>query len=302
MEPRRDPPPPWLPAARPAPSPAVPGPVAENGPPPPPGPRFPWRRFVRSPRGAAGLAVVAAALLLWPFAGFSWIPWLIGLGALVVLRLLRLDGLLRGWDMPLAGLAVVIGLMVSTGPWAWALAGSIGVLLAGLAQMPWWRLAAVGAVLCVVSGIGFGFSAYQDRIELEQIQARAGDLSRAAIAERSEEILPAFIRALEQPMPDPQPICRLLGAEAQAQLLEVTARPSCSEAVDVLHARMRPTSPLASDGELPKPRPVAGSADMTIDACDTGWATAIGPDLGRIHLHQVSQTQRTFEVQSFSAC
>ena len=247
--------------------------------------------------------MLAAALLLWPFAGFSWIPWLIGVGAAVVLRLLRLDGLLRGWDLPLAGLAVVIGLMLSTTPWAWALAGSIGVLLAGLAQLPWWRLAAVGAVLCVVSGIGFGTSEYQGRLELEQIQARAGDLTRAGIAERSEEILPAFIRALEQPLPDPQPICRLLGVEAQAQLQAATARPNCQEAVDVLHTRIRSAPASGFEGvQFPKPVAVAGTADMVIDACSTRWAAAAGVGLSRIDLRQVSATQRTYEVQSFSAC
>src|SRR5215218_8959433 len=140
MEPRREPGPPWLPAERPVPPPPVPTPPSEPpGSGAPPRPRFDWRRLTRSPRGAAGLAMVAAALLLWPFAGFSWIPWMIGIAALLVLRLMRLDGPLRGWDIPLAGLAVVIGLMLSTSPWAWALAGNIGVLLAGLAQLPWWR-------------------------------------------------------------------------------------------------------------------------------------------------------------------
>src|ERR687893_726326 len=104
MEPRREPGPPWLPAARPVPPPPVPIPPG-----PPPG----------DPPGS--------------------------IAPLLVLRLMRLDGPLRGWDIPLAGLAVVIGLMLSTSPWAWALAGSIGVLLAGLAQLPWWRLAAGGA-------------------------------------------------------------------------------------------------------------------------------------------------------------
>jgi hypothetical protein len=278
-----------------------------DGPPgpgaPPPRPRFEWRRITRSPRGTVGLAAVAAALLLWPFAGFSWIPWLIGVGAVVALRLLRLDGLLRGWDLPIAGLAVVVGLMLSTGPWAWALAGSIGVLLAGLAQLPWWRLAAVGAVLCVVSGVGFGISQYQDRLELEQIQAQANEVTRASIAERSEEILPAFIRALEQPLPDHQPICRLLGEEAQMQLLAATARSNCQEAVGVLHTRIKsvPDSAPESD-EFPKPIAVAGAADMVIDACSTLWATAAGAELGRIDLHQVSPAQRTYEVGSFSTC
>jgi hypothetical protein len=303
MEPRRDPEPPWLPASRPAsppPAPIPPGPPPGSGA-PPPRPRFDWRQVTRSPRGAACLAVVAAALLLWPFAGFSWIPWLIGLGALLVLRLLRLDGPLRGWDIPLAGLAVVIGLMLSTGPWAWALAGSIGILLAGLAQLPWWRLAAVGAVLCVVSGIGFGLSVHQDRLELEQIQAQAGDLTRASIAERSEEILPAFLRALSQPVPDPQPICRLLGGEAQAQLVAAAGRSNCQEAVAVLHGRVRST-PEPDEVELPKPQATAGSTDLIIDACDTRWTTAAGSALGRIHLQEVSSAQRTYDVRSFSAC
>ena len=64
---------------------------------PPPTPT--WRRLVRTRRGAVGLAIVAAALLLWPFAGPCWIPWLVGFLALILLRLLRLDGLLRGWDV-----------------------------------------------------------------------------------------------------------------------------------------------------------------------------------------------------------
>jgi hypothetical protein len=277
-----------------------PGPASGDGG-RPPRPRFDWRRLTRSPRGAACLAVLAAALLLWPFAGFSWIPWLIGIAALVVLRLLRLDGPLRGWDIPLAGLAVVIGLMVSTGPWSWALAGSIGVLFAGLAQLPWWRLAAVGAVLCVVSGIGFGLSVHQDRVEQEQVQARAGELSRASIAERSEEILPAFVRALSQPVPDPQPICRLLSGEAQAQVVTAAGRSSCQDAVAELHSRVR-TTPGPADTKLPKPQAAAGSTDLIVDACNTRWAAAAGPSLGRIHLEQVSPGQQTFDVRSFSAC
>jgi hypothetical protein len=218
-----------------------------------------------------------------------------------VLRLLRLDGPLRGWDLPLAGLAVVIGLMMSTGPWAWALAASIGVLLAGLAQLPWWRLAAVGAVLCLVSGIGYGFTAYQDRLRLDQIQAQAGDMARAGIAERSEEILPAFVRALDQPLPDPQPICRLLGGPAEAQLLAALGTSSCPEAVATLHGRLSSTPPPSVRPELPAPRQV-GATSMVVDACGTRWTIAAGRELGRIHLEQVSATQRTYEVTGFSGC
>jgi hypothetical protein len=264
----------------------------------PPRPRFDWRRFARSPRGAAGLAVLAAALLLWPFAGFSWIPWLIGLAALVVLRLLRLDGPLRGWDLPLAGLAVVIGLMVSTGPWAWALAASIGVLLAGLAQLPWWRLAAVGAVLCVVSGIGFGLSLHQDRLEMEQIQARAGDPMRVQLGEtRAARVLPAILTAVQQD--DADPVCRLLTPEAEGQLLGAVRTTSCPDAVAELHRRV---SGVPGQDEKGLPQPQVTPDGLVVDGCSTAWSTAAGREIGRILIMQTDPSVQRFAVRGFAPC
>ncbi|MHA6620485.1 hypothetical protein [Pseudonocardia sp. DLS-67] len=266
-------------------------------------PRFDWRRLTRSPRGAALVAVLAAALLLWPFAGFSWIPWLIGIVALVVLRLLRLDGPLRGWDIPLAGLAVVIGLMVSTGPWAWALAASIGILLAGLAQLPWWRLAAVGAVLCVVSGIGFGLSMHRDRIEQEQAQARAGDLSRAGIAEESGDIVPTLVLAITQSAPDPDLLCALLTPPAEEQLARGLGVPDCAAAAPALHqpqpaAMALPTAGMPRGADPKQPPP----AELTLDACATRWAEAAGAALGRVQVKLVDQNERTYLVTGFAPC
>src|SRR5919202_6262316 len=57
----------------------------------PPGGPHRRRRLTRTRRGAVGLAIVAAALLLWPLAGWFWIPWLAGLAVLVLIGLLRLD-------------------------------------------------------------------------------------------------------------------------------------------------------------------------------------------------------------------
>jgi hypothetical protein len=242
--------------------------------------------------------MVAAALLLWPFAGFSWIPWLIGIAALLVLRLMRLDGPLRGWDIPLAGLAVVIGLMLSTSPWAWALAGSIGVLLAGLAQLPWWRLAAVGAVLCVVSGIGFGMSFYQDRAELEQIQTRAGDPMRVQLGEtRPARVLPAVLSAVQQD--DADPVCRLLTPEAEAQLLGALTTGSCADAVGELHRRGSGT-PVLDEKNLPQPQ--ASPDGWIVDACSTVWASAAGPQLGRIMIMQTDPSVQRFAIRGFVPC
>lgn len=241
---------------------------------------------------------MAAALLLWPFAGFSWIPWLIGIAALFVLRLLRLDGLLRGWDIPLAGLAVVTGLMMSTGPWAWALAGSIGILLAGLAQLPWWRLAAVGAVLCVVSGIGFGLSVHQDRIALEQVQARAGDPMRVQLGEtRAARVLPAILTAVQQD--DADPVCRLLTPPAEAQLLGAAGASSCQDAVAELHRRISGV-PVVDDERMPQPQP--SSDGSVVDACSTAWASAAGRELGRIMIMQTDPAVQRFAVRGFASC
>jgi hypothetical protein len=237
-------------------------------------------------------------VLLWPFAGFSWIPWLIGIAALVVLRLLRLDGPLRGWDIPLAGLAVVIGLMVSTGPWAWALAGSIGILLAGLAQLPWWRLAAVGAVLCVVSGIGFGLSLHQDRIELEQAQARAGDPMRIQLGEtRAARVLPAILTAVQQD--DAEPVCRLLTPPAEAQLLGAVGTSSCPDAVAELHRRASGV-PVSDEKGLPQPQ--ASPDGWVVDACATTWASAAGQYVGRIVIMQTDPAVQRFAVRGFAPC
>lgn len=301
MEPPREPGPPWLPAARPAPPPPVPIPPLPQGrgtAPTPPGPRFDWRRLTRSPRGAATVGLLAAALLLWPFAGFSWIPWLVGLVALVVLRLLRLDGPLRGWDIPLACLAVVVGLMVSTGPWAWALAASIGILLAGLAQLPWWRLAAVGAVLCVVSGIGFGLSVHQDRVAQEQAQVMAGEPLRVQLGEtRAARVLPAILTAVQ--LDDADPVCRLLTPEAEAQLLGAVGVASCQDAVAELSRRSSGAAP-ADDERLPQPQATADGS--VVDACSTAWASAAGRELGRILIMQTDPAVQRFAVRGFAPC
>ncbi len=289
---------PWLPATRkPVPPPAVPDP-APSDPPPPPGPRFGWRRLTRSRRGAAGLVIAVAALLLWPFADWPAIPWLAGIGLLLLLRLLRLDGLLRGWAPHLGGLAVVGGLTMSTGPWAWALAASIGVLLAGLVQLPWWRLAAVGAVLCLVTGVGYGFSTYRSAELQREIQAHAGDALRIQLGEaRPARVLPAMVQAIR--LDDADPICRLLSPAAEAAVLAATAAPNCAEAVAELHRRL-PAGSATDDDKFPQPVVAAGG--WQVDACPTEWAAATGPSLGKVLIFQTEPTVQRFAISGFAPC
>lgn len=296
MEPPRFTPPPSLPARRPpVPPPALPDP---SPPAPPPGPRFRWRRLIRSPRGAAGIAVLAAALLLWPFGGLSWIPWLLGFGALVLLRLLRLDGLLRGWDLPLAGLVVVIGLMASTTPWAWALALSIGVLLAGLAQLPAWRLAAVGAVLCVGSGVGFVLSDIQDAREAAANYGAVQERSRAEQgAPRPDGVLPALLNRIA--FASPGAVCdNLLAEPARAAFVASVQQPDCEAAVMELASRVSDRDRYAQ-ADATSER--TGAGGMVVDACAMRWKLApAGPQLGHLTIGPTSTGR--FVVTGFRPC
>ena len=265
----------------------------------PAGPRFSWRRLTRTPRGAAGLVIVVAALLLWPFAGWSVIPWIAGFGLLVLLRLLRLDGLLRGWVLHLGGLVVVAGLMLSTGPWAWALAGSIGMLLAGLAQLPAWRLAAVGTVLVVISGAGFGFSSYRAAEVAREVQSRAGDPLRIQLGEtRPGRVLPAMVQGVA--LDDADPICRLLSPGAETAILAATRAPDCAAAVAELNRRL-PAGAAPDQQALPEPQPIAGGG-WQVDACETSWATAAGRAVGRVLIVQADPAVQRYAVSGFAPC
>lgn len=267
-----------------------------------PGPRevpTRWRRIVASPRGAAGLAVAAAALLLWPFSGWTVIPWLIGLAVLVVLRLLRLDGLLRGWAPHVAGLAVVVGLMYGTTPWAWALAAAIGVLLVGLVALPRWKVAAVGVVLCLVAGTGLGLSRYRTAQEQTAAEAQANRESQGEQgASRPQGVLPVLLNRVAQNVPGP--VCdNLLSAAARDALAAAVGQPDCPAAVAFLSGRVvdrlhyaegRARSTVVPDG-------------LEVDACSLTWpsGTAAGPQFGRL-IVALKPEGSTYVVTGFTGC
>jgi hypothetical protein len=258
-----------------------------------------WRRLTRSRRGAAGLAIVAAALLLWPFAGWFWIPWLAGLVVLVLIGLLRLDRLLGDWAWHVGGLAVVAGLMLRTGPWDWALAASIGVLLAGLVQLPWWRLAAVGAVLCVMSGTGWGMDrvrvAQEGAAQQAQAQAQSYDLNQMS---RPTRALPVLLRAVGRN--DPTPVCSgLMSEAARASFATAVGTPDCPAAVQALAAKVEDP---AAYGLGRAPSSTTGDV-LTVDACRLSWAPGVtpGPQLGVFTVGRAGSAS-TYVVTGFRAC
>lgn len=298
---------PGLPAVRP-PSPVVrpdDAPPAEPGPEPTESPETPekaghrWRGLTRTRRGAAGVVVLAAALLLWPFAGWFWIPWLAGLVVLVLVALLHLDRVLQGWSWHLGGLVVLAGLMLNTGPWDWALAASLGVLLAGLVQLPWRRLAAVGAVLCLLAGAGWGVDRHRAAQERAAQEARASEQNRGQIGVvRPNLVLQVVLSSVGRG--DVGPVCdKLLAEPAQAAFAAAAGSADCAAAVRALAARVddpaayaRGRAPGSQDGDV-----------LTVDACRVQWTAGAtpGPQLGVLTVSRVG-TDTTYVVTAFRGC
>ena len=242
---------------------------------PPPTPETPahrWRRLTRTRKGAAGVAILAAALLLWPFAGWFWIPWLAGLVVLVLVALLRLDRLLRGWTWHLGGLAVVVGLMLVTSPWDWALAASLGVLLAGLVQLPWWRLAAVGAVLCLVAGVGWGVDRYRAAQEKVAQDARTSQQNRGQIGvARPNLVLQVVLSSVGRGDVGPFVTSSSQSRPGAVRGCRGSTRLPCGSARTCGTGRRR--SGLHARGRAPSTD--AGDV-LTVDACRLTWPAGFG--------------------------
>lgn len=266
-----------------------------------PTPRSPWSRLrLRSWRGASGLGIGGAALLLFPFLdhpGRWWVPVGLGLGALVLLALLRLDRLLRGWTWHVAGLVLVAALVASTGPWAWALAASIGVLVAGLLRLQSWRLAVVGVVLCAAAGTGYGLSIAQGAGQVATQQAQAHLQNRGQLgAPRATSVLPVLLNSIAHG--DTGAVCdNLIAASAQPAFAAAVAQPDCAAAVRSLAAQVTATTDYAR-ATAPSIRSGDG---LSVDACRMTWGPVpVGPQLGQLDVGRT--TGQTYVVTAFRPC
>lgn len=264
-----------------------------------------WRRLrPRSIRTALGLGLVAAALLLLPFLDDParwWIPTGLGFGTLALLYLFRLDRLLFGWAPHVAGVVLVAALVWSTrgNPWSWALAVSVGVVLAGLLLLPRWRVLAVGVVLLAVSAVGHQFRSSEIAAQQAQIDAQAGNELRTVLGvDRPQLALVSLDSGVQDG--NPRRVCRLVQDAALAQLLAATAAPSCEQAVATMHAR-------AGGGRVTEPDrnadpAVAPGQSVTVDGCRTVWGRAAGPALGRVVLVRTEAVAPTYQISAFRAC
>ncbi len=250
-------------------------------------------------RVVAGVAILAAIGLLWPFAGFDWWPVVAGLGVLVLLFVSRLDRLLLGWAPHLAGLVAVALLLSRTGPWVWGFAVGLAVLAAGLVRLPDWRVLAAGAALTAVFGIGYGLTQYRTAAELTAQQARTGAEQAADVmATAAELVLPSLTNSLAGG--DARTVCALLGPTAGTQLAQARRASDCQAAARGMAAEVRDPAGYRA-GTLPAGSIVKRADGASVDACRARWSNpAAGPGLGRFELrrHQVER----FLIVGYQPC
>lgn len=272
---------------------------------PPPADQATRRRWPA--RIAAGVILLAAIGLLWPFAGWNWWPVVIGLGVLVLLYLLRLERLLLGWAPHLAGLVTVVLMAARSDPWAWGLTAGLALLGVGLARLPvnpssrrWWPLAA-GGLAVLVFGAGYAVVHYRT-VEQQQAEQRAADAhytaGRAALP--AELVFAAITSDIASG--DEVKACGLLGTPAGAQFAASTGAPDCPGAVRALRPQVRDPYAYAN----PKmPRGVVSKrADRTasVDGCAV-WPSAAGapgPRLGRLDLRLYEGSR--YVVTGYTPC
>ncbi|MBV9314171.1 MAG: hypothetical protein JO100_10635 [Pseudonocardia sp.] len=252
-------------------------------------------------RAVAGLIILGAIGLLWPFAEWNWWPVAAGLGVLAALYLLRLDVLLRGWAPHLAGLVTVALLLTRTGPWAWGFAAGLAVLAVGLVRLPAWRVLAVGVVLSVGFGLGYGISQYRTDAQRAAERSRANaELTANVVATSAELVLPSITNSLAAG--DARTVCALLGVPAGQQFATAVGAPNCQLAVTWLAAQI--TNPTGYRAVNLPPNAIVKTPDSaTVDGCQARWTkngVPIGPRLGRFELRRF-QADR-FLIVGYSAC
>jgi hypothetical protein len=165
--------------------------------------------------------------------------------------------------------------------------------------LPWWRLAAVGAVLCVLSGVGWGYDRYRHAQEAAAREAQTQIESYGSNQmSRPTRALPVMLRAIGRN--DPAPVCSgLLSEPARASFVAAAGAADCPAAVRTLAARVDDS---AAYGLGRAPSSTANDV-LTVDACRLSWAsgTAPGPQLGVLTVARL-QDATTYVVTAFRAC
>jgi hypothetical protein len=173
------------------------------------------------------------------------------------------------------------------------------VLLAGLVQWPWWRLAAVGAVLCLVAGTGWGVDRYRVAQEKAAQEAQRSQENMSQLGERSpDRVLPALVEGIGQG--DVVGVCGLLAEPARNQFATVAGTPDCASAVAHFHSALPRVPPLRGLAA-----PVAATAGgATVDGCRTVWASRDlgGPTVGVLQIGKAPPPGQTYFISAFAPC
>jgi hypothetical protein len=252
-------------------------------------------------RVVAGLVLLAAVLLLWPFADWSWWPVLAGFALLVVLYLLRLDRLLFGWAPHLAGLVTVVLMAARSDVWAWGFAAGLAVLGVGFTRLPERRVLVVGAVLALGFGAVYGLVHYRTATEQRAAQ-RAAD-SRESL--NLSTVRPGYVvpfLAAYLAAGDGGTVCPMLQPPADAQFATAMGAPDCPAAVRAFAAKV-PDQGTYRSVRLPQSAISKNGDTAVVDGCQASWPKpGAGPPLGRFQLTRYPGQPGGYLITGYRPC
>ncbi len=261
---------------------------------------------------AAGLGLLAAAVVLWGFAGFTWRVPAAALGGVVVARLLLLPLFprrLRAWLGPLVLAATFLYLLTQVSGWAWGITLALVGTAVGVVRLPRWRVLAASVAVGVVCAAGLLVSGHESAVQqqLQQAQGDQVDASRE-LADDPTLLLSSLTTLIVSG--DTVGGCFYFSPAAQAQFAASVGARDCPVAISVLHQQVRDPARYQSPRLPPEAITRGPGGEMaTVNACVATWGPAfegspsdgsVGPRLGVLTL--VRQHGNGYLVTRYTGC
>lgn len=267
----------------------------------------------------AAVSLVAAALTLWAFAGWTWWVLAVLVGGLIVARL-ALGLFPEPWrqgagNWAVVGLAAAVTLWLVT--WTSTLELGVAVGVAGAAaavqlwpERSWVRWTAAGVSVCLAAGCGLAlwlaWRADEQRREAAERQARA-----YRVAEMRPDTPVGMFHQLAKDLADGDEFwaCWLFDDRGRRQFAAAANASSCEAAVRDLHGRIAAGRRGVYGGAtVPADAVVTADDTVFVDGCQAYTLDGFdeiplpGPELGQLTLRRDSEFEVGYLITGYTPC
>ena len=242
-----------------------------------------------------GWSMFAVGTILWAFSGFAWWVPVVGIGLLILLRLVMplTPRSWRAWMGPALLITLLILLLTATSIWNWMVAaGLVGAVL-GARKRRHWKPLAVAGVALLIGVIGTGWQEWQEHQRQQEMAWQRHETDLGKILPQSP---PAVLQGLHNMLTraDATDACLLATPAARAQFATVHGAPSCENAVHKLASQVTDRSRYP-DIDIDYDTTVENTGEhATVDGCSVYWSSALGgvqpdagPKFGRLTVRRV---------------